>query len=312
VFEEVMVTGAQLLRDGGPRVAYRTSGGESGEIRSRFLVDASGQGAVIARQLGIRVVDDAFRFMSVWGYFNDSMYVGADGCAHPFESLASVPPTTFVSNIEGWSWLWHIPQRESTSVGLVLTKEEMREVKGSKHALEQDFLRRCREIPYLSRLLEDAAYVEGSFHVIRDYSYRPTQLAGPGFFLLGDAAAFIDPIFSIGIVLAMYSAYLAAWAIDRSLRNPARAAASQAIFARQFGDRLEASRALALPRYGFGGGEAAMLERSIGFETALEQELMYVVSTLSTRSENFVEMTQSRPDAPTSSERYRVLEEIAF
>jgi hypothetical protein len=55
-----------------------------------------------------------------------------------------------------------------------------------------------------------------------------------------------------------------------------------------------------------------MLERSIGFETALEQELMYVVSTLSTRSENFVEMTRSRPDAPTSSERYRVLEEIAF
>ena len=60
---------------------------------------------------------------------------------------------------------------------------------------------------------------------------------------------------------------------------------SQAIFARQFGSRLEASRALALPRYGYGAAEAEMVSSSLGFETALEQELMYVVSTLSTRSE---------------------------
>jgi len=44
--------------------------------------------------------------------------------------------------------------------------------------------------------------------MIRNYSYRPTQLAGPAFFLVGDAAAFVDAIFSVGIVLAMYSGYL--------------------------------------------------------------------------------------------------------
>jgi flavin-dependent dehydrogenase len=281
-------------------------------MRCGFVVDASGQGAVLPRQLGIRVVDDAFRFMSVWGYFRDSLYVGADGCAHPFGSLATEPPTTFVSNIEGWSWLWHIPQRESTSVGLVLTKEEMQGVKGGRDGLEADFLRRCHEIPYLSRLLEDAGYVEGSFHAIRDYSYRPVQLAGPGFFLIGDAAAFVDPIFSIGIVLGMYSGYLAAWAIDRSLRDPAKTAVSQAIFARQFGSRLEASRALALPRYGYSLEDAELISSSLGFETALEQELMYVVSTLSTRSDNFVDLMRNRSDAPSTSDRYRVLEEIVF
>jgi flavin-dependent dehydrogenase len=312
VVEEVAVTGAKLGAEGGPVVSYRGAGGVSGQVRCRFLVDASGQGAVLARQLGSRVVDDAFKFMSVWGYFEDSLYVGADGSAHPFSSLRSIPPTTFVSNIDGWSWLWHIPQRDSTSVGLVLTKEEMQGVKGGRGGLEADFLRRCGAIPYLSRLLEGATYVEGSFHAIRDYSYRPAQLTGPGFFLIGDAAAFIDPIFSIGIVLGMYSGYLAAWAIDRSLGDPSKTASSQAIFARQFGSRLEASRALALPRYGFGATEAALVSSSLGFETALEQELMYVVSTLSTRSDNFVEMFRERPDAPTDSDRYRVLEEIVF
>jgi len=313
IFEEVAVINANL--DDGEKIGvrYRPNGEKtSDEIACRFIIDASGQHAVIARQLGIRVIDDEFRFMSIWGYFNDSKYFAADGKAHRFEERRAIPPTTFVSNIDGWGWLWHIPQRESTSVGLVLPQEQMKAIKESDEALEQYFLRRCREIPYLNRLLENAKYCEGSFHVIRDYSYRPTEVAGPGFFLVGDAAAFTDPIFSIGVVMAMYSGSLATWAIDRTLKNPRRAADSRAYFTKQFQTRLETSRALALPHYGCKDKEIEMVKTELQWETSLEQELMYVVSKLTTRSENFVEMSRDLEGGVTTSNKFRVLEEISF
>ena len=313
VFEEVAVTGATLADAGESSVSYRRLGsGESGQVACRFVVDASGQGAVLARQLGIRVIDEGFRFMSIWGYFENSWYVAADGQAHPFSKLRDVPPTTFVSNIDRWGWLWHIPLRESTSIGFVLPQEDLKAIKGSDEALEEYFVRRCGELPYLGRLLEEAEYVDGSFHVIRDYSYRPSRSTGPGFFLIGDAAAFTDPIFSIGVVLAMYSAYLATWAIEHSFRNPARTHVYQAMFANQFETRLEASRSLALPRYGYGGPEGDLVKQSISFETSLEQELMYVVSTLTTRSQNYVEMSEDSSGPPITSDKYRVLEEIEW
>ncbi|MCG8606858.1 tryptophan 7-halogenase [bacterium] len=313
VFEEVSVLKANLTDDRPSNVIYRVNGEKtSGEISCRFVVDASGQSAVVARQLGIRMIDEGFRFMSIWGYFNNSKYVAADGRAYDFDQLRTTPPTTFVSNVDRWGWLWHIPQRESTSVGLVLPQEQMKAIKASDEALQAYFLRRCGDIPYLNRLLENAEYCDDSFHVIRDYSYRPADLTGPGFFLIGDAAAFVDPIFSIGIVLAMYSAYLAAWSIDQSFKNPKRTKDMQAIFAKQFQTRLEASRALALPRYGYGGEDGEMVKTSLQFETSLEQELMYVVSTLTTRSENFVEMSRGKNGDMVTSAKYRVIDDIVF
>jgi flavin-dependent dehydrogenase len=315
IFENVSVVEVDLAREP-VRVTYRPEGEALvGDVSCRFVVDASGQSAVIARQLGLRVVDDGFRFMSIWGYFLDSKYVAADGRAYAFEHVRSVPPTTFVSSVGGpmdWGWAWHIPLRKSTSVGLVLPLDELRRIKAARESYAAYFLRRCYEIPHLDRLLEHARYVEGDLHIIRDYSYRPTQLAGPGFFLTGDAAAFVDPIFSVGFVLALYSAYVAAWAIDRSLRNPRQTAHNQAIFSSQCWGRLEVARAVALPRYRVAGETSDLARLAVQFESSLERELMYVVSTVTTRSENFLELAQGRDGQPVSSDRYRVLEEIAF
>ena len=313
VFEETVVTSTTLGGEGADsRLSFRSTvnENETGEIACRFIVDASGQSAVLSRQLGTREMDEGFQFMSLWGYFRNSKYVAADGRAYPFDQLRSTPPTTFVSNIDKWGWAWHIPLRESTSVGFVLPRDDVRNYRGMPE-LKSLFLERCERVPHLNQLLEQAEYIDDSFHVIRDYSYRPTRLAGPGYFLTGDAAAFVDPIFSIGIVLAMYSAFLAAWAIDRSLEKPSRAASSHAIYAKQLGTRLEASRALALPRYGLGNDNTDMVAYSLEFETSLEQELMYVVSTLTTRSDNFREMSRDQQEQ-VSSDKYRILESINF
>jgi flavin-dependent dehydrogenase len=69
----------------GPRVRYAGADTGTGEIRCRFVVDASGQSAVLSRQMGTRDIDEDFRFVAMWGYFDDSRYVAADGCAYPFE-----------------------------------------------------------------------------------------------------------------------------------------------------------------------------------------------------------------------------------
>ena len=312
VFEQTAVTATTLGGDAGSRVGFRSTVDDSGtgEIACQFIVDASGQSAVLARQLGIREMDEGFQFMSLWGYFRNSKYVAADGRAYAFDQLHSNPPTTLVSNVGQWGWSWHIPMRESTSVGFVLPRDDIRNYRGIPE-LKSMFLERCASVPVLNQLLEEAEYIDDSFHVIRDYSYKPAKLAGPGYFLVGDAAAFVDPVFSIGVVLAMYSAFLAAWAIDRSLANPARADSSHGIYAKQLGTRLEASRALALPRYGLGNENTEMVAYSLQFETSLEQELMYVVSTLTTRSENFSEMSQDQ-EKPVSSNKYRILESIQF
>ncbi len=316
VFEEVSAGKVDL--NGGERVTvtYRTTDEKaSGQIVCRFVVDASGQGAVIAKQLGIRVMDEGFRFMSVWGYFTGSKYVGADGRAHGFEDLRAVPTTTFVSSVGElgeWGWAWHIPLRESTSVGLVVPIEHLKRIKTTDKGLQEYFLRKCSETMYLNRLLEHARLCDGSIRMMRDYAYRPVQLTGPGFFLIGDAAAFIDPIFSIGVVLGMYSASMAAWAIDRSLRHPATTAKNQAIYSSQFQGRLEVSRALALPRYRGIGEATDVAKQAIQFQSAIEQELMYVVSVVTTRADNFTEVAEKIDGQKIVSERYRELKEIIF
>jgi len=307
VFEQVAALRADVSEGQTQSVTYRQlQDGHDGEISCRFVIDSSGQNAVIARQRGHRQIDDAFRYMSIWGYFDDSKYVAGDGQAHEFDKLGSIPPTTFVSNFDQWGWLWHIPLRKNTSVGLVLPKDQLKTIKATEDALETYFLRKCGEIPYLNQLLEQARYCEGSFRVIRDYSFRPTSLTGPGYFLIGDAAAFVDPIFSIGIVLAMYSAYLASWAIENAMKRPEQTERYQAMFAKQFLNRLEVSRVLALPQYGC---EQAV-DSAVGFETDLEQELMFVVSTLTTRSENFSHIFKNRKGKDYQSDKYRVLDKI--
>jgi flavin-dependent dehydrogenase len=296
-------------------VTYRPVHSQStGQITCRFIVDASGQHALIAKQLGLRVVDQSFRFMSLWGYFENSKYIGLDGKAYPFEALSTIPPTTFISSIPksgDWGWVWHIPLRGRSSVGLVLPIESTKAAKASGESWQSYYLRQCAEIPYLNQLLQDAQFCAGSLAKVHDYSYRSTQVAGSGFFLIGDAAGFIDPIFSAGVILGMYSAYLAAWAIDRSLKKPAEAAHYQDIFSNQLQGRLEVTRSLSLPGYQLKGQISHLAKNTVSFESALEQQLMDAASQMTTRGDNFARLAGHGENEAVAS-KLRVLEELVF
>lgn len=318
VCEEVAVTNVDFSDEPQPIVHYRRLADRTtGSIACRFVVDASGQSSVIAKQLGTRVLDEGFRFASLWGYFDNSKYISTDGRAYPFERLNEIPTTTFVTWIPDsgdWGWVWHIPLRDKTSVGLILPVDQLKAAKADGETWESYFLKKCGEIPYLKELLAEATYHEKSVAGVQDYSYRSTQLAGPGYFLVGDAAGFIDPIFSAGVIIGMYSAYTAAWSIDQCFKKPDRTAQYQTLYSKQLEGRLEVARSLALPGYRSGNHASELARAMVTFESKSEQALMATVSQMTTRADNFFYLIEDDKVDETQfhERRYRVLERLAI
>ena len=286
-----LVTEAEFAGQGAEQQLHFRLRGEkqASTIRCRYVIDASGQKTFLGQQLDLREIDPQFRFFSIWGYFRDSRYVAIDGSTHPHEEVLSLPPTTIVTslpNMADWGWSWHLPLRDSTSVGLVVPMSEMDRFKLTGLNWAQWFEQTCRATPVLSKLLADASLIPDSVGTIRDYSYRTTRPSGPGYFLAGDAAGFVDPIFSVGIVASFYSAYSSAWAVDRCLKKPEQASRYQDIYNDQLSRRVETARTLALPSYQPIESLHRTVTEGIGFESLNEQALMNVAATMASRSGN--------------------------
>lgn len=326
--EQAVAKGVQLIS---PALATRVEFGQAQErqrvhvrigkaqeesiIDCRYVMDASGQKTFLAQQLGLREIDQQFRFFSVWGYYRNARYVAADGHAHDHRDLEQSPPTTFVTSLPDmadWGWSWHIPLRDSTSVGLVVPMTEMAGFKAGGLSWPQWLEHKCRSTPVLQDLLADAELDEDGVGTIRDYSYRATRTAGPGYFLLGDAAGFVDPIFSVGIVFSLYSAFSAAWAADKCMQHPHDAQRHQSLYDDQLRRRLEASRTLALPSYNPAGFLHEAVAAGIGFESLNEQALMNVVATMTTRSGNFQSLQLEDAAVHSAADKITELDRIVY
>jgi flavin-dependent dehydrogenase len=103
--------------------------GEEGQISCDYLIDGSGQTALISRQEGLRVMDEDFKFQSFWGYYRRSSYYDVEGVIHDFESRYTNPPATFIDGLDNWGWSWHILQRETVSIGYILPRNMMAKFK---------------------------------------------------------------------------------------------------------------------------------------------------------------------------------------
>ena len=163
------------------------------ELTARWLIDASGQATVVARHLGTRHVlaDPHLRKVAYFSHFeNVNRPPGSQG-GHPLIVMCE----------EGWFWLIPIDEHR-TSVGLVIDSEVSRQCGIPANEMLAWGIERCPAVR--SRML-DAVGPEVN-QVIANFSYRCRPYAGPGYFLVGDAAAFVDPIFSTGVCLAMLSA----------------------------------------------------------------------------------------------------------
>ena len=102
-FENTAVTKADLgVNDDGSeyaRVMYRDANGDESDILAKYVIDASGQAGVISRQLGTRIIDDSFRYLSVWGYFEGSKFLTIEGKAEDRDQLGEHKPVTFVTSL---------------------------------------------------------------------------------------------------------------------------------------------------------------------------------------------------------------------
>jgi flavin-dependent dehydrogenase len=317
-FENVSVTGAEFAVDEttgreSASVMVKLDSGEARTIQCRYVIDASGQAAVLGRQLGIRHIDEAFRYLSIWGYWKDAQFLDIHAKAHDHAELDEVNAVTFISSLDGAGdsgWSWHIALREETSIGVVLPLDVVKVAREKDESWDEFYERRVRSVPVLGKMLENATLRPGSVKSIRDYSHQSSALAGPGWFLAGDAAAFVDPIFSVGIVLALYGAAAASWAVDRAMSHPDQVERVRSMFSQQLTGRIEVARSLALPRYGGAGGEVNELaKQTVAFERSDVKDLMFLVADLTTRSDNWSRIVDQ--EAPDLSERnVRLIDEI--
>ena len=287
VFQQVAVRGADLGSDS-PRVRYLDRRGNDdyeGSLRYRFVIDASGSSAILAGQFKSKqLVDSRMRFLSLWGYFKDSRFVAADGRSYPAADVGKIRPVTFVTSFED-GWIWHIAMRNLTSVGLVINTNRARSMDSAGR--ERFFLDTLRRVPYLDRLLESAEYVEDSFCERPDYSYYSTKLCGENFYCIGDAASFVDPIYSHGVLNAFYNASMTALAVCESLKDPARRIRHAQLCENRIRQFYGFSRSLALGEFGGDGVDAELVRRFMRQVPKVELELMLAASSMSERSENF-------------------------
>jgi flavin-dependent dehydrogenase len=198
-------------------VRYVDDSGKERTARADFIVDASGQGGLLGRQLGLRQWDAFFQNLAVYGYFTGG----------------SRPPGPDENNIfiESYpqGWLWSIPLHTGwSSVGAVVDSRAGQT--GIQRCGARDFLaRQIAQSPHTARMLENAELVSGPF-IVKDWSYMCEQMVGDGYILVGDAACFVDPLFSSGVHLALMSGVLASAYVTSALQDPGLGEAAKPVY----------------------------------------------------------------------------------
>ena len=195
-----------LLEDGrAVGVQIVPSDGVRTKVRAKVVVDASGRACVIGRQLGLRSPLPELRKSSVWGYFRGGKRL---------PGIDAGETTMFL--IPGGGWFWYIPLPDDmVSVGIVADPEY---VFSQSDDMEAAFTREvalCAPLEDRLASAERVGPVRGSRHL----AYLNRQTCGDGWVMIGDARAFLDPIYSSGLYLALGSAELAAQCIDDALKN---------------------------------------------------------------------------------------------
>lgn len=198
----------EVLFEDGRAIGVRFTADGTGECvaRAGFVVDASGQSSLLGRQLQVRRWDPLFQNLAVYGYFT-----GAQRLSAPDE-------TNILVESYPHGWFWNIPLHTSwMSVGAVVDRrvgqEELR------HSSPQSFLMaQIAQASYTRQMLQEASLVYGPF-VIKDWSYVSDEVVGDGYILVGDAACFVDPLFSSGVHLALMAGVLAAAYVTTAVKD---------------------------------------------------------------------------------------------
>ena len=190
------------------RLSVETDNGEAYELNARFVLDASGYGRVLPRLLDLDTPSDLPMREAHFTHIDDNI---ADPGFDRSKILISTHP------VHRDVWLWLIPFGDNRcSIGVVGLPERFAGLGDSEAILR----RYADEVPMLKRVLANAQWHNDfPFRKISGYSANVKALYGKHFALLGNAAEFLDPVFSSGVTIAMHSAKLAADLLCRALKG---------------------------------------------------------------------------------------------
>ena len=207
--EGCKVTGIEFHTGAGATVTAVDEAQITHQFHTQFVVDASGRDTFLANHFGIKKRDKKHNSAAIFGHFS-----GATRLMGKDEGHISI----------FWfdhGWFWFIPLSDgATSIGAVCWPYYM---KSRKTDPAQFFLDTIALCPALVERLKDAQ-LTSPVTATGNYSYQASRTAGQNYLLLGDAFAFIDPVFSSGVFLAMNSAFIGADTVVACLDHPQQAA----------------------------------------------------------------------------------------
>lgn len=195
------------------RIEVRREDGSTYHVEARYVVDASGRDAFLAKGGKLQRRNRQHQSAAVFGHF-----LGArrrDG-----EDAGNISIYNFAHG-----WMWMIPLQDGVmSVGAVCRPDYLKQRRGRGSEFLLDTLQLN---PALWARLDGARLIDDRMHVAGNYSYDSSTIGGPGWMLVGDAFAFLDPVFSSGVYLATSTAERTAEVVDASLRDPSAEASLQ-------------------------------------------------------------------------------------
>ena len=175
--------------------------------RTRYVVDASGRDTLLGTQMRLKRKHTKHQSAALFAHFRNVEH-------RPGEHAGNISVYRF-----DHGWIWMIPLRDGCiSVGAVCSPDYLKQREGSQ---AEFLMKTLKSVPDVARRMANAQ-IQGNLHATGNYSYSCSRIGGPRWMMIGDAYAFLDPIFSTGVYLAMHSAELAADVVEQALREPAR------------------------------------------------------------------------------------------
>jgi flavin-dependent dehydrogenase len=217
VCEEASVEHVELTPGCRPMLTIKELAKPAQEIEAQYLLDCSGRHSIVGTHLGLKREYPGLHKFALYAHYEGAQQpAGIDGTL-----------TRMVRAPDHWFWIIPLSQ-DKISVGVVMDTSRFRSF-GRSPAQVLDFL--LSDQPIMRERLAGARRVT-KVYASGDYSYRNVALHGERWLMAGDAAGFIDPIFSSGVFLAIFSGERAADALIKALADPAQAAKHFALYER--------------------------------------------------------------------------------
>ena len=219
LFEHARATGAdareghevvavEQVNDRCSRAQVRVDNGSTYQITTRYVIDATGRDTLLSSKKRLRRKNTEHQSAAIFGHFRGAQY-------RPGEDAGNISIYRFD---QGWMWMIPLPDGVM-SIGAVCRPAYLKQRKGKT----VDFLwQTLRLNEGVRKRIEQAELIGEEVRVTGNYSYDSIRMGGPGWVMVGDAFAFLDPVFSSGVYLAMSGAERAAAVVDQALRQPKR------------------------------------------------------------------------------------------